>query len=155
MTAATLNFSIAEYHEANDDLLETLAQLDRACFPKPLSAEDFAGALAGRNQILVLVAHAGGQPIGYKLGYEFAIGPTFFSVSGCVLPSHRRQGVAQALIDHQHAWAKKAGFRYVRTHTKNKYREMLLLLIGMGFDVTGVNHHLGEEQQAIVLEKEL
>lgn len=47
------------------------------------------------------------------------------------------------------------GYSYVRTHTKNKYREMLVLNIKSGFDVTGVYKNLGDEQHGIILEKSL
>ena len=47
------------------------------------------------------------------------------------------------------------GFAYVRTSTKNKYREMLLLNIKAGFDVVGVQKKLKEAEQSILLEKAL
>lgn len=55
----------------------------------------------------------------------------------------------------QHRAIKELGYTYVRTSTKNKYREMLLLNIKSGFDIMGTEKKLREAQQSILLEKEL
>lgn len=104
---------------------------------------------AGLSLIAVgLVWHG----IAYKIGFEQSP-DVYYSFSGGVLPRCRRQGIARALIAEQHRFARELGYRVVRTHTKNIYREMLLLDIASGFDVVGVIQKTGEELQSIVLEK--
>ena len=50
---------------------------------------------------------------------------------------------------------KESRYKYIRTHTKNKYRDMLLLNIKHGFDVIGVQTKLKDTEPTIILEKEL
>jgi GNAT superfamily N-acetyltransferase len=114
----------------------------------------FATELRGKRNLLVLVAARGGTICGYKLGFEHASN-VFFSWSGGVLPEFRRQGVASRLMAEQHRIAKSLGYSYVRTHTKNKYRDMLVLNIKSGFDVTGVYKNMSEKMHGIILEKGL
>ena len=72
-----------------------------------------------------------------------------------MVPQYRRQGIARALLAEQHRIARELGYPVVRTHTKNKYRDMLVLNIKSGFDVTGVNHKSGDKFHTIILEKVL
>jgi GNAT superfamily N-acetyltransferase len=72
-----------------------------------------------------------------------------------VLPTHRKQGIATDLMREQHRLAKELGYAYVRTRTKNKYREMLVLNIKNGFDVTGVYKEMSAKMHGIILEKSL
>ena len=118
----------------------------------PLSSTN----LVSRNIFLVLDAFDsnGNETCGYKIGYEYSSN-TFFSWSGGVSPKSRKLGIASALMKRQHKEALDLGYQYVRTHTKNKYREMLVLNIRSGFDVTGVYKSLQEAQQGIILEKKL
>jgi len=76
-------------------------------------------------------------------------------MSGGVVPRWRRRGIATTLMVRQHELAKNAGYSYIRTHTKNKYREMLLLNIRSGFQITGVYKSLKEVHLGVVLEKAL
>jgi GNAT superfamily N-acetyltransferase len=149
-----MDTSISEHAELDDALLELLEYLDRGIFPEPLSKAVFAAELAHKRNRRVLIASRAGVTCGYKIGFEFS-SKIFFSWSGGVISEFRRQGVASALIAAQHSSAKALGYGYVRTHTKNKYRDMLVLNIKSGFDVTGVYKSLGEQQHGIVLEKSL
>jgi hypothetical protein len=55
----------------------------------------------------------------------------------------------------QHQLLKEMEYKYVRTHTKNRYRDMLLLNIKNGFDVIGVQKKVKDTEHSIILEKEL
>jgi GNAT superfamily N-acetyltransferase len=102
----------------------------------------------------VIVAFQDSRPCGYKAGFEYSSN-TFFSWSGGVIPDCRKHGLGSTLIAKQHQAAKELGYSYVRTHTKNKYREMLILNIKSGFEITGVYKSLQESHQGIILEKVL
>lgn len=149
-----MDTTITAYAELDDVLLQVLEDLERPTFPEPLSKAVFATELRGKRNLLVLVAAQGGTICGYKIGFEHASN-VFFSWSGCVLPEFRRQGVASRLMAEQHRIAKNLGYSYVRTHTKNKYRGMLVLNIKSGFDVTGVYKNMSEKMHGIILEKSL
>lgn len=152
--SSALVTAIRHYTCLSDELLETLEALDRAIVPDAFSKETFARELRARHNLCILVAEHGPTPVGYKIGYE--VSPeVFYSFSGGVLPEYRGQGIARALIVEQHRIAAQLGYSIVRTHTKNKYRDMLVLNIKCGFDVTGVNHKSGEKLHSIILEKVL
>jgi GNAT superfamily N-acetyltransferase len=149
-----MDTTITAYAELDDSLLQLLEDLDRPTFPEPLTRAEFAAELRGKRNLQVLVASRAGTPCGYKIGFEHS-SSVFFSWSGGVLPNYRRQGVASRLMLEQHRLARNLGYSFVRTHTKNKYRDMLLLNIKSGFDVTGVYKNLSEKMHGIILEKSL
>ena len=145
---------IQQFSALSESLLKDLVELETQIFEKPLASDDFLAELDGKKNLLVLVALRGSLPCAYKIGFEFSSN-TFFSWSGGVLPIHRKRGLARLLMAQQHQVAKNMGYSSVRTHTKNKYREMLILNIKAGFDVTGIYKSLQEAQQGIILEKML
>lgn len=76
----------------------------------------------------------------------------FYSWLGGVYPEYRGQGIASELVVKQHAWCRSQGYSVVRTQTKNKWRNMLILNLRHGFDVVGTytNEH---REPKIILEK--
>ena len=145
---------IEQFAELSETLLNQLVTLEASIFEKPLTSEIFSTELDGKKNLLVLVAFQNSKPCAYKIGFEYSSN-TFFSWSGGVLSDCGKCGFGSALIAQQHQVAKELGYSYVRTHTKNKYREMLILNIKSGFEVTGVYQSLQEAQQGIILEKAL
>lgn len=148
------NTEIKQFAELSETLLNQLVILEASIFEKPLTSDIFSAELDGKKNLLVLVAFQDDRPCGYKIGFEYSSN-TFFSWSGGVLPDCRKCGVGSALIAKQHQVAKEFGYSYVRTHTKNKYREMLILNLKAGFEVTGVYKSLQETHHGIILEKAL
>lgn len=147
------NISIDKISELTSPLLQDLYDLELEVFEKPISKDIITSKLKGKT-MLALIARQNGKAIGYKVGFEHST-EIFYSWIGGVVPESRRQGVASLLMDEQHKHLKGLGYKYVRTSTKNKYREMLLLNIKSGFDVTGVQKKLNEADHSIILEKEL
>lgn len=98
--------------------------------------EDLKQDAAEKPGLMVLLAWEGDTCLGVKMGYRRSES-TFYSWLGGVLPEGRGQGVARRLMLAQHEWVAEQGYRYVTTETYNRYREMLLLNIRMGFDVVG------------------
>jgi GNAT superfamily N-acetyltransferase len=149
-----LKHLICHHSELSDPVLEQVAALDQTIFLEPIPKEYFERRLRGRRNVSVLVATTDGQLSGYKLGYE-ETQDVFFSFSGGVAPPFRRKGLARALMQEQHRIARELGYSVVFTRTKNKYREMLLLNIQAGFNITGVQNRTGERFPSILLEKSL
>ncbi|HET6340481.1 MAG TPA: GNAT family N-acetyltransferase [Polyangiales bacterium] len=149
-----MDMTFREYTELDEALLQILEDLDRLTFPEPLTKTAFAAELRNRRNLRVLLAVCGDITCGYKIGFEES-SKVFFSWSGGVLPDFRKHGIASRLLTEQHRLAKQLGYSYVRTHTKNKYRDMLVLNLKSGFEVTGVYKNLGEKAQGIILEKRL
>lgn len=106
-----------------------------------------------RHRLLTLVALAGQQVVGYKIGYERKPGH-FYSWVGAVAPGFRRRGIASELMRRQHAWCREQGYGTIRTATKNKWRDMLILNLRHGFDIIGVYVDQRGEPK-LILEKRL
>jgi GNAT superfamily N-acetyltransferase len=145
---------IKQFSALSESILNDLVGLETQIFEKPLVGDDFLTELDGKKNLLILVAVQASLPCAYKIGFEFSSN-TFFSWSGGVLPAYQKRGLGRMLMAQQHQVAKGMGYSSVRTHTKNKYREMLILNIRFGFDVTGIYQNLQETQQGIILEKML
>jgi len=93
-----------------------------------------------------------GRLVGFKFGY--AMGRTrYLSWLGGVAPSHRRQGIARALLERQHAWAAKRGFTMIETGTTNGNAAMLTLNLSAGFEVIG--SYARDATPRVVLQKRL
>ncbi len=115
------------------------------------SSDSISEELFSRPQFLILVAVNDDRVIGYKIGYQDQK-HLFYSWLGGVYPEYRGQGVASELMLQQHEWCKNHGYTVVRTQTKNKWRNMLILNLRHGFDVVGTyNDEKGEPK--IILEK--
>lgn len=105
---------------------------------------NFAEKLEGRRSLSAHVAlGVEGRLIGLKLGYERNRG-VFNSWMGGVAPEARGQGIAAALMEAQHAWAKEAGFRGLETATRQPNQAMAILNLKAGFMVAGLDVTLGE-----------
>lgn len=98
--------------------------------------EDIRARLSAKPRFLIQLAVCDSGVVGYKMGFEDT--PTrFHSWQGGVSPSHRKQGIASRLMQDQHRWCRAVGYQYITTHTKNRWRDMLVLNIRHGFDVIG------------------
>ena len=105
-------------------------------FDHRFTAAQIQERLDGKKSLLI-GAHIGGTCVGYKVGYEFEP-RKFYSWLGGVLPQYRRQGIAFGLMAHQEDWAKRNGYQLIRVKSENRYKSMLILLIGNGYDIVGV-----------------
>jgi predicted GNAT superfamily acetyltransferase len=108
---------------------------------------------AEKPGLLLLLAWEGDDCVGFKAGYR-RNESTFYSWLGGVLPEARGQGIARRLMLAQHEQLAEQGYSYVTTETYNRYREMLLLNVRMGFDVVGTQTTPGGETK-IMLRKSL
>jgi predicted GNAT superfamily acetyltransferase len=106
-----------------------------------------------KTRLLTFVAKENERVVGFKLGYERK-GKHFYSWLGGVDEAYRGQGIANELMKRQHEWCRENGFRTIRTHTKNKWKHMLILNLKHRFDVIGTyTDNRGEPK--IILEKKL
>lgn len=109
--------------------------------------------LAEKKNPLIFVAVDKDRVVGFKMGYEYADG-TFYSWLGGVHSDFRGKGIASELMRRQHELIKSFGYTKIRTISRNKRREMLLLNIKFGFDV--IETFVSEKgNHKILLEKKL
>lgn len=118
----------------------------------PMSARRLRERLHGYPARLLLVALVEDRVVGYKFGYQDRPG-RFYSWLGGVHPDFRRQGVASALMRQQHRLLRRAGYREVRCHTRNRFRGMLILSLRHGFEIIGMVAGGGEP--CLILRKHL
>ncbi len=145
---------IEKFSKYAPELIARVMQMEVQIFDPPLSEKIVSKELEGRKDILALFASSQGVCCGFKIGFQHSP-EIFYSWIGGVVVTHRQRGIAALLMETQHSMAKAMGYKFVRTSTRNKYREMLLLNIKFGFDITGVQKKLKEKDLSIVLEKEL
>lgn len=108
--------------------------------------------LSLQRRCLILIAVHGDQVVGYKIGYEERT-TRFYSWMGGVHPDFRNRGIANELMRRQHEWCRVQGYDVVRTHTRNMWRNMLLLNLRNGFDIVGTRTE--HRDTTILLEKRL
>jgi len=99
------------------------------------------------------LARVDDQVVGFKLGYELD-GQKFYSWLGGVTPELRGLGIASALMKCQHDWCRRQGYKRIHTKTQNRFREMLILNLKHGFEISGC-HNSKESGFKVVLEKRL
>ena len=87
--------------------LDALVELERAAFADPWSRESLRTELAGDSRRMPLVACDGDEVVGVAL--IWVVADEMHLVSLAVHPARRREGIAQALLDH--ALASDAGRR--------------------------------------------
>ena len=136
------------------DVLEKIQILSNSIFEFNDSAKELQTKLAAHQDVLVQVAFDDSNIlVGFKIGYAEKK-ERFYSWLGCVDEEHRGKGIAKHMLEHQHSWCQKRGYKIVRTKTKNCFKAMLILNIKMGFDIIGTyTDSLGEPK--LILEKKL
>lgn len=108
----------------------------------------------GPSACHLLIAEIGGQPAGFKLGYQTQE-KVFYSWLGGVLPAFRRHGVARALLAEQERWAQAQGYRQMRVKTRNRFQAMLMMLIGYHYQIVQLEKKGEVADYRLLLEKTL
>lgn len=108
-----------------------------------------------RPHLLFLLAEAEGGPIAFKVGYGEST-TTFYSAKGGVLDSHRRSGIARALLHRMMDEARALGYtRFAYDTFPNKHPGMTVLGLAEGFTVTASGYNAAYRDIRIRFEKEL
>jgi ribosomal protein S18 acetylase RimI-like enzyme len=146
-----LDYLVFEGIPSDEAILRGVLDLNVLIFQSD-NAATLLEQLPKRNALLVIVAVTDSKVVGFKIGYE-QNPRQFHSWLGGVHPDFRRKGIGAELMRLQHQWCKAHGYTCIRTHTRNKWRDMLILNIRNGFDVVGTVTENGEPK--IILEKRL
>ncbi|MFD2445546.1 GNAT family N-acetyltransferase [Bacillus sp. CGMCC 1.16607] len=146
-----MNFDYLIYHSIpNIDVLDGILKLHHDIFG---NADDLINKMASKPQLLVITAMYGKKVIGYKIGYAID-NHKFYSWLGGVDKNYRKNGLASVLMERQHQFLKKNGYKVVQTKTMNKWRNMLILNLKSGFDI--IDTYTDEKGfHKIILEKSL
>ena len=149
--AIKMKIEYVSFHEIPEgELLDGMIKLHTNTFGE---SYDLVERMKERSVLYIDLALDRKQVVGYKIGYALNR-EQFYSWLGGVDDAYREQGIATKLMERQHHHLKEKGYRVVRTHTKNRWRSMLLLNIKSGFDVIGAYTDTAGEAK-IILEKAL
>ncbi|MBO6657771.1 MAG: GNAT family N-acetyltransferase [Pseudomonadales bacterium] len=136
--------NIEELHSLNAQIAE---------FKTPYPVEIFRERLARRDW-LGLVAEDDGELLGFKLGYDHG-DRVFYSWLGGVLPAARRRGAARRLLRAQESWVTDHGYREIWVKSRNRYRNMLMLLWSEGYQIFDIEPKAQLEDNRIWFRKSL
>lgn len=98
--------------------------------------ERFVQRVGTVPDLTVFEARVEGELAGIKVGFSYQV-DRYHSWVGFVRPAFQGRGIARALMHAQHAWARKAGYRLVRTRSFNRFAAMLHLNLSEGFSLVG------------------
>jgi GNAT superfamily N-acetyltransferase len=106
-----------------------------------------------RPDLLMLLALADGEPIGFKIGYGESR-TTFYSAKGAVVEGWRRRGVARALLQAMIEEVRRMGYRRFAYDTfPNMHPGMTVMGLQEGFKVTAAGFNSSYKDYRIRLEK--
>ncbi len=143
------------YHQGIPDaqLIARISVLYEAIFEVPMM-EKVVSRFHNEPDVLVLIiCDDTGTDLGYKIGYR-KDNKTFYSWIGGVLPQFRGVGLGRQLMLKQHEWCTQQGYEYIETKTMNRWRNMLILNLQCGFEITGV-YTDGDGIKKILMQKKL
>lgn len=116
--------------------LQQLAGIYEQAFGKTMDLTKVKSVIDAHTQFYCIVASENNNLVGFKLGYV-RDQAQFYSWLGGVLPAYRSLGVASELMRMQHQWCLDKKFKKIRTHTTNKFPEMISLNLKHGFEIVG------------------
>lgn len=130
--------------------LSTIADLNRRIFEEERIINTF-----DRHALMMLLAEAEGQPIGFKIGYARS-GGLYYSAKGGVLPAYRRYGVARLLLQEMTERAAGAGYeRFAFDTFPNRHPGMTGLGLSEGFEVVKADFNATYQDYRLRFEKSL
>jgi GNAT superfamily N-acetyltransferase len=145
---------ITEVGPAEYPLLEVLRETIFGAYGHQ-SLSGFAEILEGRRDVLAVIAHLEGNPIGFKVGCGSEQPGVYHSRSGGVLKEYRRLGLGRRMQDWQHQYARSRGYRQVVFNTFNHFPDMVLFGLVSGFEPVGAEWRDPPGAMSIKFRKEL
>ncbi len=108
-----------------------------------------------RDDLLMLLAYVGDEPVGFKIGYRESRF-VFYSAKGGILPEYRRAGLALRLLHEMMNHARRRGYRRFAFDTfPNKHPGMTILGLTRGFRVTKADYNPTYKDYRLRFEKKL
>ena len=130
-----------------------VAELERICFADPWSEKSVASELDNK-WALWLVALDGDTVVGY-IGSQTAVDETDV-MNVAVHPDHRRQGIAEALIEKLVLELKERGSHALMLEVRASNAPAIALYEKLGFLQVGLrkNYYRNPKEDALILRKE-
>ena len=130
--------------------LEVIQRLNRVIFDEERVINTFE-----REDLLMLLAYLGDEPVGFKIGYKESQ-HTFYSANGGVLEAYRRRGISRRLLDEMVVRIRRKGYRILAYDTfPNMHPGMTIMGLVEGFRVTRADYNPTYKDFRLRFEKKL
>ena len=143
-----------EYRIVNAELrhIEQLEQIEQACFSMPWTKEQLKGQLPDSCHVFI-AAESCEAVLGY-VGMMYIIDEGYIS-NVAVAPEHRRQGIADALIDELMGRAAALNLAFVTLEARQSNSPAIALYKKHGFVPVGVrkNYYELPKEDAVLMTK--
>lgn len=150
---AQVPFEIKKFDSLTSEIKDSVLKLCREVFTD-FNEEKFHQRFIGQKNVTVFCFYYEQELVGFKVGYELDE-TKYYSWMGAVSPKHRKLGVALALMQEQHAWAKSQGYELMQTKSDNRHKAMMTLNLKAGFDIVGTEFTTLSPVLKILFEKKL
>ncbi len=144
----------AEIHPVGPGEFTRIAEMHNLMFRPSQNAGFFARRIAGKRNVLTLIAELEGKPVGFSCGYELRP-TTYYSWLCGVLPDVRRMGIASQLMAAEQAWVVEQGYEMVRFECNNQARPMIHFAVRDGYDIVGIRWDTRSASNLVIFEKTL
>jgi GNAT superfamily N-acetyltransferase len=136
----SVNFKYVIYKNLDSQTTQDLMLLAKSYFTD-FNESDLSTRLSDKKNILFLLVFApvkdsDSKLVGFKIGFE-KTDDTYYSWLGAVARDYKNLGIARELIKQQVMWCETMGYKFLETKTTNKWKEMLMLNLKSGFEITG------------------
>lgn len=150
---AQVEFEIKKYSSLDSEIKLPLFKLAQDTLTD-FNEEKFLARFYGQKEATIFCFFFEKELVGFKAGY--ALDETkYYSWLGAVSARFRKLGVAQALMQEQHAWAKTKNYKLMQTKSDNRHKAMMTLNLKAGFDIVGTEQTSLSPVLKILFEKKL
>ena len=104
---------------------------------------------ADRADLLVLMAHLEGNPIGFSAGYR-RTPSTYYLNYAAVLRDYRHQGIGQRFLTWHEDFARSRGYGRIEFNTFNHFPGMMRLGLRAGYHPIGIEQHEGTQNDLAI-----
>jgi GNAT superfamily N-acetyltransferase len=145
-----LSFSIeiTEVGPAEFPLLEVLRDTVFGEFGH-VSHATVAEGIEGKDDLLILLAHLEGNPVGFSAGYRRTL-HAFYINYMAILREYRRQGIGRQFMAREESFARARGYERIEFNTQNRYRGMMLLGLDLGYRPVALEQDDGTENDLVI-----
>jgi GNAT superfamily N-acetyltransferase len=136
--------------EADFSHMEAIRVLNEVIFEEERIINTFE-----REDLLMLLAYLGDEPVGFKIGYKESRF-VFYSAKGGTLHEYRRYGIARRLLDEMMRRAREKGYpRFAFDTFPNRHPGMAVLAFTEGFRLTKADYNTLYKDYRLRFEKKL
>ncbi len=150
---AQVPFEIKKFSGLVSEIQAPLLQLCQDAFTD-FEEEKFKLRFKNQKNMMIFCFYYEQELVGFKAGYELDE-TKYYSWIGAVAKNHRQLGVAHALMQEQHAWAKTNNYTLIQTKSDNRHKEMMQLNLKAGFNIVGTEFTTLSPVLKILFEKKL